>query len=166
MSASQSQLSVVPQSQGEESVVSTRLPVIIKLAQIMSELKQLPKHGYNSYHKYHYVQEEDLLTAVREKLAERCIMLMPSVVGIEHLQLSRTDTNGKPKDTILTTVHERFTFVDGESGDSYSCDWAGDGEDAGDKGLYKGYTGAEKSFLIKVFLIPTSNATSNDSERS
>src|SRR6266404_4309112 len=154
-SQSQSQLSVVPQSQGEETVVSTRLPVIIKLVQIMSELKQLPKRGYNEFHKYYFLQEEDLLAAVREKLAERCIMLMPSVTNIEHLQLSRTDSNGKEKASILTTVRTRYTFVDGESGDSYSCDWAGDGEDSLDKGIYKGYTGSEKSFLIKVFLIPT-----------
>jgi len=82
-------------------------------------------------------------------------MLMPSVTNIEHLQLSRTDSNGKEKASILTTVRTRYTFVDGESGDSYSCDWAGDGEDSLDKGIYKGYTGSEKSFLIKVFLIPT-----------
>jgi hypothetical protein len=111
-----------------------------KLAVIMGEIGKVEKKGYNSFHKYHYVTESDLTDVVRDKLSSRGIVIIPSLRAVQH------------EDT-LTTALMGFTFVDSETGERETCDWAGTGDDKGDKGLYKAYTGSLKYFLMKMFLI-------------
>jgi hypothetical protein len=53
--------------------------------------------------------------------------------------------------------------VDSESGERHDCEWAGQGDDGADKGVYKAYTGALKYFLMKTFLIPTGDDPEGDS---
>lgn len=116
-----------------------------KIAEVMAAVDRLPKTGWNDFHKYHYVTEADLVEAVRGLLAERQVAILPSAHTVEW---------GGPKGTV-TLFRGTFTFVDGETGASVSCKWAGTGDDPSDKGLYKAYTGALKYFLLKTFLIPT-----------
>lgn len=117
-----------------------------KLAEVMAEVGRIPKSGYNSHHKYHYVTEADLVEAVREKLAARQVALIPSVEDVGE----RPSGNG-----MVTTAKMSFTFVDGESGATFTTRWAGQGFDTQDKGLYKAMTGAQKYMLMKAFLIAT-----------
>lgn len=134
-----------------------------KLAEVMGEIGHVPKRGKNAFHKYDYVMEADLVDAVREKLASRNVLLIPSVTAIEERQTQ----GGKP--STITTVRVAFTFCDGDSGETHTADWAGSGDDPADKGLYKAYTGAVKYFLMKAFLIPTGDdpeADSGTDERS
>lgn len=113
-----------------------------KLAEVMAEVGRVEKRGYNDFHKYHYVREDDLVEAVRGALSDRQIVMLPSALEAK-------------KEGNLTTLHLTFTFVDGETGEAHAAEWFGTGEDKGDKGLYKAYTGAIKYFLMKSFLIPT-----------
>lgn len=122
-----------------------------KLAEVMAEVGYVQKKGYNSFHKYKYVTEQDLVEAVREKLAARNVVLIPSVVQIDE----RPVKTSKGGDSCVTTVRVEFTFCDGDSGDTHTATWAGAGDDPADKGIYKAYTGAMKYFLMKSFLIPT-----------
>ena len=113
-----------------------------KLAKIMSEIGYVAKRGRNEFHKYDYATEADIVVAVRDKLAEHNVMLFPSATEIR-------------REGTLTTAIFEFAFVDGDTGATWSSLWAGTGEDKGDKGLYKAYTGALKYFLSKTFQIPT-----------
>lgn len=122
-----------------------------KLAEVMSEIGYVEKRGYNDFHKYRYVTEADLVDAVREKLAARNVMVIPSLTGIDE----RAVTNAKGKASTITTAKVAFTFCDGDTGQTHVAEWAGAGDDPADKGLYKAYTGAVKYFLMKSFLIPT-----------
>jgi len=124
-----------------------------KLAEVVTEVGRVPKKGRNDFHKYDYVREEDLLEAIRGALAKRQIALLPSAPTVV-------------RDGTLTTVHMTFTFADGESGETHTVEWAGTGEDKGDKGLYKAYTGALKYFLMKTFLIPTGDDPEDDKAAS
>lgn len=130
-----------------------------KLAEVMVEVGYVKKNGYNSFHRYNYVTEADLVDAVRAKLAERNVVLIPSVVGIDE----RGVTSDKGKASTVTTVRVAFTFCDGDSGATHKAEWAGSGDDPADKGLYKAYTGAVKYFLMKSFLIPTGDDPEGDS---
>jgi hypothetical protein len=130
-----------------------------KLAEVMAEVGYVPKNGYNSFHKYNYVTEADLVDAVREKLAVRNVALIPSVVEIHE----RGVTTDRGKASTVTTVRVAFTFCDGDSGAMHKAEWAGSGDDPADKGLYKAYTGAVKYFLMKSFLIPTGDDPEGDS---
>lgn len=113
-----------------------------KLTDVMAEVGYVQKKGYNDFQKYKYVTEADLIDAVRDKLTERRVMLIPSAQ-----EVTQNDS--------LVHVKMRFTFVDAESGETVQSDWYGSGADKGDKALYKAYTGALKYFLMKTFLIPT-----------
>jgi len=130
-----------------------------KLAEVMVEVGYVKKNGYNSFHRYNYVTEADLVDAVRVKLAERNVVLIPSVIGIDE----RGVTSDKGKASTVTTVRVAFTFCDGDSGAMHKAEWAGSGDDPADKGLYKAYTGAVKYFLMKSFLIPTGDDPEGDS---
>lgn len=125
-----------------------------KISEVMGEVGRVEKRGRNDFHKYDYVTEADLVEAVREKLAARQVAILPSVDSVE----------AGGKNGTLWTYRGAFTFVDGESGAMFRCTWAGQGEDQGDKGLYKAYTGALKYFLMKTFLIPTGDDPEGDSE--
>ena len=111
-----------------------------KLADITKEIGKVEKKGYNSFHKYHYVTESDLTDVIRDKLSSRGIVIVPSLKSVQH-------------DDTLTTATMTFTFVDSETGEREECVWAGTGDDKGDNGLYKAYTGSLKYFLMKMFLI-------------
>jgi hypothetical protein len=122
-----------------------------KLAEVTKEIGRVEKAGHNDFHNYDYVKEDDLVEAVRGKLADRNVALLSSA-----LEVTKVGT--------LTTAHLRFTFVDGGSGETHDADWFGTGDDKGDKGLYKAYTGALKYFLMKTFLIPTGNDPDQDAK--
>lgn len=122
-----------------------------KLAEVTAEIGYVKKAGRNKFHGYDYVTEADLVDAVREKLASRNVIVLPSLIGYNE----RAVTSEKGKHSTITTVRVAFTFCDGDSGETLRAEWAGAGDDPADKGLYKAYTGAVKYFLMKSFLIPT-----------
>ena len=122
-----------------------------KLAEITEEIGVVEKGGFNDFHKYKYVEERHVLEMVRGKLAAKRIVLLPSVTAVSE----RGVTTAKGKQSTVTTLHVRFTFVDAESRETHECDWVGQGDDAGDKGVNKAATSALKYFLLKAFLIPT-----------
>jgi len=124
----------------------TPRPLIIKLARLIATLDRVPKTGRNSFHKYDYVTESDLLDAIRGRLGESGIMISPSVVSAH--------VHGEGRDQV-TDVTMDVTLIDGESGDSLTTRWIGQGQDSADKGYYKAYTGAMKYFLLKTFMIST-----------
>ena len=113
-----------------------------KLAEVMAAVDRVPKHGRNEFHKYDYATEADIAAAVRQELAQRHVMILPAVVS-------------EKREGDITTLGMEFLIVDGESGESFSRPWLGVGQDKGDKGGYKAMTGGEKTFLLKLFLIPT-----------
>lgn len=130
-----------------------------KLVEIMAVIPRIEKKGWNDFHKYHYLREEDLVETLRQEFVSRGIILMPSVRGYTHD--IRLKPDGKTEG-ILTTVEMTFKFIDSNTGETESFNWAGTGDDKGDKGLYKAYTGAEKYFLMKTFLVPTGDDPERD----
>ena len=122
----------------------------LKIAEIVAEVMGVEKDGTNDFHKYKYTSAEAMLRAIRGPLAARKIALLPSVTDVREREV----TTAKGNVSTITTVHLSFTFVDGESGETFKCDWAGQGDDPGDKGLGKAYTNAVKTFLREAFLIP------------
>lgn len=121
--------------------------LIMKLCEVVEAVERIPKNGWNDFHKYQYVMEADLIDAVRGELAKRHIMILPSMTKVEH----HLDGKGKR----LTTVEVSYDIEDGESGEKRTVVFGGAGEDAGDKGIYKAFTGSQKYMLQKTFQIPT-----------
>lgn len=125
--------------------------LVKKLCKVMSEIGHVPKRGRNEFHKYDYVLEADLADAVREKLAAVNVFLFSSVDELATAER----TTAKGSTTTITTVKMTFTFVDGDTGETQSFSYYGQGEDPMDKGAYKAFTGCTKYALMKSFLVPT-----------
>lgn len=128
-----------------------------KLALILGAVGKVKKSGHNSFHNYDYVTENDLVYAVRDKLSEAGIFVFTSAES-QHVEIIKDEE----KTTALTTVAMRHTFIDGETGESFSVMSQGQGTDVGDKGAYKAMTGAMKYFLYKCFMIPTGDDPEGD----
>lgn len=125
--------------------------LVKKLAEVMKQVKYIEKKGYNKFHKYKYATESDVSEKVREVLSEQNVIMLPDVV--EHT--TREHKNQKGNTEYIATAKIKFTFIDGETGEELSIHSVGEGQDAGDKAIYKAITGATKYALMKAFMIPT-----------
>jgi hypothetical protein len=125
--------------------------LVKKLAEVMMAVKYIQKRGRNSHFGYNYATEADVSDAIREELAKRHVIMLPSVKG----HSVREHTTNKGNVEFITAMDIEFTFYDGDSGETLSFNMAGEGVDTADKGIYKGITGTQKYALMKSFMIPT-----------
>jgi hypothetical protein len=137
---------------------ATGSPLTRKLAEIMATVDRVPKRGKNAFHGYQYATEADVSDTVRNELSKRQVVIYSAIDALE----TRVDVGDGGKSSNYVTATMTFTLVDGESGEERSFKWAGAGQDRGEKGLYKAITGAEKYFLLKLFLIPTGDDPEDD----
>lgn len=147
----------------ENEAIDVAVPTLArKLSEIMGEIHRIPKRGRNEFHKYDYVTESDLSEAVRQKMSDRFIEIVPKVVSYARHELL-TDKgvyNGCIYDVTLEVWLE-----DGESGEKkLGGVMVGSGYDKGDKAVYKAITGATKYWIYKKFLIPTGDDPEADSK--
>lgn len=126
--------------------------LVRKLAEIMAAVERVPKRGRNEFHRYDYATEADIVQVVRNEMATRQVMLIPSVQNHERHEIT---TKKNERADPLTVLHMLFTLMDGETGETIQMPWIGVGQDGGDKGVYKAMTGGEKYLLMKLFLMPT-----------
>jgi hypothetical protein len=114
---------------------------------------------------YNYTGSSQVLASVREKMDELGLLLIPSVTGhtlnestVEYIEKDRNG-NEKPKrtTTYFTELDMTMTWVNAEKPEEQIvCPWYGQGVDiAGEKGVGKALTYAEKYFILKQFNIPT-----------
>lgn len=130
--------------------------LVRKIAEVMLEVGPIKKNGHNDFHHYSYARDEDIAEAVRDSFASRMIVVFPDIIDIttrEHIN----------KKGYITTVKVNFTFFDGETGETLSIVGAGEGQDSGDKAVYKAVTGAQKYVLMKVLMLPTKDDPEADS---
>lgn len=133
--------------------------LVTKLADVMKEVKYIEKKGFNKFHKYKYATEADVNEKVREVLAEKNIIMVPNMV--EHNTREHTNRSGNVE--YIVTVNMEFRFIDGETGEEITFKMSGSGQDAGDKGIMKAISAAQKYALMKVFMIPTGDDPEADS---
>lgn len=129
--------------------MSENKSIYSKILKVMKEVERVPKNGYNEFHKYYYATESDLTEHIRPILIDAGLAFFSTV-----LEQSREGE--------FTKVKMEFTLADTETGETLKSVYWGEGQDRGDKGLYKAYTGATKYFLMKTFLIPTGDDPEGD----
>jgi hypothetical protein len=138
----------------------TKKSLATKLSEIIAEVSHVEKKGVNDFHKYKYAQEADVLAAVRKHLAERHILILPSLVSQDWHGI----TTSKGQQEQIARVVMEYTLIDGDSGERLTFKMPGEGQDRGDKGSYKAVTGATKYALTKLFLIPTGDDPEADAD--
>jgi hypothetical protein len=129
-----------------------------KLAEVRRRIGQIEKRGVNEEGNYKYVRAADLAGAVGDVLAELGVILLPRLESISTEPLgNRTGADH------LTRVVIAYTFIDADSGEELTVKMAGEGLDAGDKGVCKAQTSALKYTLLQSFLIATGDDPEEDS---
>jgi len=104
-----------------------------------------------------------VLAALKKKMDELGVLLVPSVSGhnvsesaVEYIDKDSGHVN-KRTITYFTELDMVMTWVNAdEPKETIPCQWYGQGVDiAGEKGVGKAMTYAEKYFMLKFFNIPT-----------
>ncbi len=123
-----------------------------KLAYIKGSVKPPVKTGNNTFHKYTYVTELDVLEVIKPLLHEHSINYSISFSDIIERSKEATNARGEVKTTNSVTVKATLTLTDGDDPTSFTVSEAfGSAEDTGDKAVYKAMTGASKYVLLKEF---------------
>lgn len=135
-----------------------RASLYAKIGKVIAEVEGVPETGWNSFHKYHYVMEKDLIAAVRPLMLEHGLCMLFSAAG-EPVDVPRDTRSGT---TVVTTIPLRFCIVDIDTGAMHVGIMFGRGEDPTDKGVYKAYTGGQKYILQKNFMVPTGDDPERD----
>ena len=136
--------------------------LVKKLAKVMQEIKYIQKRGKNIHFGYMYATEADVAEKVREFLSAQNVIMLPSVLGREF----RETETAKGRKEYICTVDMEFTFYDGDSGETLTVKMSGDGQDGGDKAIFKAITGCTKYAQMKAFMIPTGDDPEDDSTES
>lgn len=123
-----------------------------KLLEIQKAVDGIIKDGKNQSDKYDFASDENVLNAFRPLMDQHKLLLIPLVTAA-HLHEGTTKSGTSRYLTELTLT---MIWHDVESGDRMEVPWYAQGVDlAGEKGVGKALTYAEKYFLLKFFHVPT-----------
>lgn len=115
---------------------------IQKVKELVGVVKKEGKVSFKSTN-YNYQRAEDIELAVRDACQKVGVLILPLTFNVV------SDVNN-----IITTV-QQFMVVDIDTGEKVFCQMGGQGQDSGDKRIYKAETGAYKYFMKQLFQIPS-----------
>lgn len=123
-----------------------------KLLEMQRRVDSVIRDGKNLSDKYDFASDENVLDTFRPLMDELGLLLIPSVTGAQlHEGTTRSGTA-----RYLTEMTIQMTWHDVESGEELTVPWYAQGVDlAGEKGVGKALTYAEKYFLVKFFHVAT-----------
>lgn len=123
-----------------------------KLHAIQCAVDSVIKDGKNLSDKYDFASDENVLDTFRPLLDEHKLLLIPAMTdACVHEGTTRSGTT-----RFMTEIRFNMIFHDVESGEEVITPWYGQGVDlAGEKGVGKAATYAEKYFLLKFFHVGT-----------
>jgi hypothetical protein len=128
--------------------------LIKKMYDIMCRVDKIPKNGWNNAQSYHYHKDEDIINALRDEFRKEKVVWLSRCKSIEVIT-ALTKSGGN---NFLTNTTMEYTLINvDDPEDKIVVEWSGQGTDSGDKGLYKAFTGAGKTFLMKTFMISEGN---------
>lgn len=130
-----------------------------KVARVMGAVRRLPKDGTNTFDKYQYISADNAFENIGRAMAEVNLVALPSV-----LELTTTEGTTKQGGVQLRTlIHGSITLADGDSGETWTSDWWGEGVDRGDKSVNKAMTAMMKYYLLRLFMVGSGEDADADS---
>jgi len=130
------------------------------VCKVMEAVQHVQKTGYNSFSRYNYASDADLLRALQPAMAANGLAMCP--IKVERSDSTRKNAKGKDEDRADVLVTYRLMHSSGEHVDIQA---PGTGMDALDKAPYKAMTGAFKYALRQTFAIPTGDDPENDGSK-
>ena len=123
-----------------------------KLLAIQMEVDTIVKDGKNLSDKYDFASDENVLDKFRPLMDKHGLLLIPRITGTKVSEgATRSGTT-----RYLTELTLDMLWYDTETKEQLSVPWYSQGVDlAGEKGVGKALTYAEKYFLLKFFHVST-----------
>ncbi len=146
-------------TRNNETKALDKMNIYQKLIEVRKAVPYLKKN--NKGYQYKYVSSSQTLEALRGELDKQGLLLVPKVLdtNVTTETVENTDKYGniKKTTTYFTELKMEFIWINAENPEEkLSCLWYGQGVDiAGEKGVGKALTYAEKYFLLKFFNIAT-----------
>ena len=130
-----------------------KLNLFQRLNAVTAHVGKLKKDGTNSFHKYNYVTESNIMASIQPLCAQ---------FGV-HISCSFEIAQPPHPNPEISSVFGKFvvTNVDDPT-DQLTVGCPGYGHDKGDKGIYKAITGAYKYFCMKMFMIASDDDPENE----
>lgn len=128
------------------------------LAKAQAEAPGIQKSGNNTFDKYKYANLEDYIDGVKPVLTANKLSMMFSCESIETLP-GRATKNGGTEHVSRLMLAARLTH---ESGEWVEITVPGEGQDRGDKGVYKAMTGARKYAVACLLGLATTDDPESD----
>ena len=134
-----------------------------KLLAIQQSVDNIIKDGKNQSDKYDFASNENVLDRFRPLLNQHDLLLIPRMESaLIHEGQTRSGTA-----RYLTEITFTMVWHDVKSGEELSVPWYAQGVDlAGEKGVGKAATYAEKTFLLKFFHVPTNKDDPDNDKRT
>lgn len=129
-----------------------------KIHKLQVAVRSMQKDG-KSYG-YEYLTGDKLFSAIRPKMDELGLLLLPSVTStsMQTVKYQAYDSKSKAmfeKTENLVSIDIDMTWVDVDTGETYTQKWHGTGQNGYDKGYGSALTYAERYFFMKTFHIAT-----------
>lgn len=123
-----------------------------KLLEMQRRVDKVVRDGKNTSDKYDFASDENVLDTFRPLMDELGLLLIPAITAAQlHEGTTRSGTA-----RYLTEVTFSMIWHDVDSGEELTVPWYAQGVDlAGEKGVGKAATYAEKYFLLKFFHVAT-----------
>ena len=136
-------------------MVAKNLNVYQRLSEVRKSVEYLKKDKQGQ--QFMYVGSADVLAALREKINEAGLILVPEIVNHKVSVYERTNSKGNPTNDYFTELDMTMTWVNIDvPEETVKVSWYAQGVDlAGEKGVGKALTYGEKYFMLKFFNIPT-----------
>lgn len=124
-----------------------------KIAKAMELVGYVQKRGKNAFHKYSYATAADVAEKAREAFLEVGLLFLPTVKSVE----TREKNTAKGGLTYITRVTMSYQVLDAAIGGSmfYQFEMVGEGQDEGDKSVFKALTGCHKYALMQLLMVST-----------
>lgn len=134
-----------------------QLNLVQKIAKVQAGLPpEIKKEGYNAKQGFHYVTEAQVKKLIRNPLAILGVIIVPKY----EVTNEWTETTRKGGQMHYASVLGTFELRDGN--ESIMGSMPGTGMDMADKAVYKAETGAQKNYLMQLFMISTGDDPERD----
>lgn len=143
----------------DPDTMARRAKLYSKINKVIVAMRRVAKNGYNSFHKYSYATESDLVDAIRDQLESVALAFLPPVV-LGYEMVERPKKQGGSDWVARVTI--QYSIADCETGEVQSTVLVAEGSDSLDKAFYKAYSGGTKYFLMKSFLVATGDDPEQD----
>lgn len=134
--------------------------IAVALDAIQRELKPIEKTGRNESQNYTYAKFENYVDGIKDILAQQGLMIISTVKEPKRLE-PRPTKYGSLQYAVEVAIIVRLFH---KSGEWIEIDCYGEGQDTGDKAIYKAITGARKYALACLLGLSTTDDPEDDDE--